>query len=113
MKSQPDTTAFRTKSQIRYFFCSRPATDEMAAAAIRRHWSIENGLHWVLDVTIGEDACRTRDRTAAANWALVRKMALNLLRAGDASKASIAKRQKRAGWDDVCMTKLLHANLMR
>ena len=99
-------------SQIRYFLSSRPAEDEAAAAAIRQHWSIENGLHWMLDVTFGEDRCRIRDRTAAENWALLRKTALNLLQ-GDSSKSSIAARRKRAGWDDDYMLGLLHGNLMR
>ena len=99
-------------SQIRYFLSSRPATDEALTTAIRRHWSIENGLHWVLDVSFDEDQCRVRDRTAAGNWALVRKIALNLLQ-GAPSRSSVAARRKKAGWDEAYMERLLHANLMR
>lgn len=99
-------------SEIRYFLSSRPARDETLAKAIRQHWTIENNLHWVLDVTFDEDQCRVRDRTAAENWALLRKIALNLLQS-DSSKSSVAARRKRAGWDDDYMYGLLHGNLMR
>ena len=100
-------------SQIRYFLSSRPADDEQLAEAIRRHWGIENGLHWVLDVTFDEDRSRVRDRTAAANWALLRKIALNLLRGDSEGKGSLAARRKRAGWDEEYMQRLLNSNLMR
>lgn len=63
VSGKPGVTA-----QIRYFMCSRPADDETLAEATRRHWSIENGLHWVLDVTFEEDRSRVRERTAARNW---------------------------------------------
>ena len=99
-------------SQIRYVLSSRSVDDETLAAAIRRHWSIENGLHWVLEVSFDEDQSRVRDRTAAGNWALLRKIVLNLLQ-GDRSRSSVAARRKRAGWDDAYLEQLLHGNLMR
>ena len=67
-------------------FMRRPCTSCQAAAmiqglvqTIRRHWTIENGLHWVLDVTFREDDSRVRDRTAARNLAILRKIAINLM----------------------------------
>ena len=66
-------------------------------SAIRGHWSIENGLPWVLDVVFREDARRVYDRTAAENVAFLNRLALSLLR-GDTGKSSMKVKRKRAGW---------------
>ena len=66
-------------AEKRYFLSSVPVEDERQIAAIRQHWSIENSLHWVLDVTFGEDASRVRDQNARRNLALLRKIAINLI----------------------------------
>lgn len=87
-------------AQIRYFLCSRPADDETLAEAIRRHWSIENGLRWVLDVTFDKDRGRVRERTAARNWATVRKIALNLLKSAAETRTSGRGRHKRSPQED-------------
>jgi predicted transposase YbfD/YdcC len=60
-------------AERRFFLSSLPAEDERQIAAIRQHWSIENSLHWVLDVTFHEDASRVRERNACQNLALLRK----------------------------------------
>lgn len=68
-------------SDVRYFITSLPHVDaEKIASAARQHWSIENKLHWTLDVTFKEDDCRIRDETAALNFAWIRKMALSFLK---------------------------------
>jgi predicted transposase YbfD/YdcC len=102
-----------TNAEIRYFLSSREADDEALEDAARRHWSIENSLHWVLDVTFNEDQSRVRDETAASNWAVLRKMALNLLKSDSEADTSIKGRRKQAGWDNDYMRKLLHGNLIR
>jgi predicted transposase YbfD/YdcC len=86
-----------TRTETRYFISSRalPATD--AATAVREHWAIENRLHWVLDVTFGDDQSRLRKGHGARNMATVRHFALNLVRAA-ADKRSIKSRRKLAGW---------------
>jgi predicted transposase YbfD/YdcC len=66
------------------------------AEVVRGHWGIENSLHWVLDVTFGEDACRIRKDNAPENFSTVRKLALNLLRQTPAGKLSIPRKQARA-----------------
>jgi len=66
---------------------------------VRGHWAIENKLHWVLDVTFGEDGCRLKDRNAAQNLAALRRVAAALLRR-DQSKGSIKGKLRRAAWDD-------------
>jgi predicted transposase YbfD/YdcC len=102
-----------TTAEIRYFLSSREADDEALEDAARRHWSIENSLHWVLDVTFNEDQSRIRDETAASNWAMLRKIALNLLKSDSEAETSIRGRRKQAGWDNDYMGKLLQGNLMR
>jgi predicted transposase YbfD/YdcC len=68
------------KVEVRYFLTSCGDDPAVVVQAIRRHWSIENALHWVLDITFREDDSRVRDRTAARNLALLRKIALNLVK---------------------------------
>ena len=68
---------------------------------------MENGLHWVLDVGFHEDASRVRERNAARNLALLRKVALNLARADTTLKASLKGKRKHAGWDDAFMAALI------
>jgi predicted transposase YbfD/YdcC len=93
------TTAAGTSSEAAYFIGSRAGTPQEYAAWVRGHWAIENKLHWVLDVTFGEDGCRLKDRNAAQNLAALRRVALALLRR-DQSKGSIKGKLRRAAWDD-------------
>ena len=92
---------------IRYYLSSSKQPPERLAVAIRRHWMIENRLHWVLDVGFNEDASRVRERTAARNLALLRRIALNLARADTTLKASLKGKRKYAGWDDTFMATLM------
>jgi predicted transposase YbfD/YdcC len=73
----------------------------------RTHWSIENSLHWVLDVSFHEDACRIRRDSAPHNMALLRHLALNILAKDSSSKRGIAARRKKAAWDHTYLIKLL------
>jgi predicted transposase YbfD/YdcC len=95
----------------RYYLSSLPgATDEDAQRlnrVIRTHWEIENRVHWVLDVAMGEDVNRTRKGESAQNLALIRKLALNLLRQEQSVQVGIAAKQKRAGWDHDYLLKIL------
>jgi predicted transposase YbfD/YdcC len=70
----------KASEELRLFIGSRRASARDYGAALRGHWGIENGLHWQLDVTFGEDASRIRDRNNAQNMALLRKWALGLLK---------------------------------
>ena len=94
-------------TEIRHYLSSARLPPERLAAAIRSHWRVENGLHWVLDVGFREDASRVRERNAARNLALLRKIALNLARADDMLKASLKGKRKYAGWDDAFMATLI------
>jgi len=97
----------KVEAEIRYFLTSCGDDPVTLARAIRRHWSVENGLHWVLDVTFREDDSRVRDRTAARNLALLRKIALNLVARDRGSRASLRGRRKKAAWDDDYMLQLI------
>lgn len=86
----------------RYYISSRVLTASELATATRAHWGIENKLHWVLDVTMGEDASQLRRDNAPQNLSLLRKIALNILRAAPPPprKTSLRLRRKGAAWDD-------------
>ena len=85
--------------ETRYFLTSLPAQGVRFAQAVRQHWGIENSLHWVLDVSFDEDACRIRTDKGAQTFAVLRHIALNLLRREPHHKRGIKARRKRAGWD--------------
>src|ERR671933_281614 len=97
----------KVTAEIRYYLSSAKLPPEALAVAIRNHWKVENGLHWILDVTFREDASRVRERNAARNLALLRKIALNLARADGTLKASLKGKRKYAGWDDGFMAALI------
>ena len=92
--------------EVSYFISSLRPNARRIGQAIRGHWSIENGLHWVLDVVFREDARRLYDRTAAENMAFLNRLALSLLR-GDSSKGSLKVKRKRAGWSIRYLAQLL------
>ena len=83
----------------RYFLTSLPAQAVRFAHAVRQHWGVENALHWVLDVSFQEDACRIRKEKGAQIFTVLRHIALNLLRREPHHKRGIKARRKRAGWD--------------
>jgi predicted transposase YbfD/YdcC len=88
----------RCRFETRYYVSSAPLSASRAAEAVRGHWAIENSLHWVLDVTFGDDQSRVRKGHGAKNMAVVRHFAINLARAAK-DKRSVRLRRKCAGWD--------------
>ena len=89
----------KVASETRYFLTSVPCDGVRFAQAVRQHWGIENSLHWVLDVSFDEDACRIRKDKGAQTFSVLRHIALNLLRRESSHKRGIKARRKRAGWD--------------
>jgi predicted transposase YbfD/YdcC len=87
----------RSRFETRYYISSATLSAARAAAAVRSHWAIENSLHWVLDVTFGDDQARLRKGHGAKNMAVVRHFAINLVRTVN-DKRSIRLRRKRATW---------------
>ena len=90
----------QTTVESRLYISSLPCDAERLLAATRGHRSVENSLHWVLDVSFREDDCRVRDGNAPENLAVIRHMALNLLKQDRTIKASVRDKRKRAGWDN-------------
>jgi predicted transposase YbfD/YdcC len=98
--------ADRCRFETRYYVSSAKLSATQAAEAIRSHWAIENSLHWVLDVTFGDDRSRLRTGHGAKNMAVVRHFAINLVR--DAKdRRTIKLRRKRASWDPHFLAKIL------
>jgi predicted transposase YbfD/YdcC len=96
----------RGRFETRFYVSSASLDAVRAAMAVRGHWAIENGLHWVLDVTFKDDQSRLRTGHGAKNMAVVRHFAINLVR--DAKdKQSLKLRRKRAGWDTDYLATLL------
>lgn len=89
-----------------YYLTSYPGTAAELAALIRGHWGIENGLHWVLDVVFREDDSRVRAGHAGANLAMLRRVAVSLLRRAPGKRTTPTKRLK-AGWDDDYLLQVL------
>ena len=83
----------------RYFATSLEADAEAFGRAVRGHWGVENGLHWVLDVAFREDESRSRVGHAAANLSVVRRLATTLLEAEPFGKGGVQTRRMRAAWD--------------
>jgi predicted transposase YbfD/YdcC len=91
---------------VRHFVLSTPMSGEELVRVVRQHWTIENQLHWVLDVVLNEDRARTRQGHGGQNLALLRRWALNLLHAYP-DTASLRRKVKRAGWDDAFLLSLI------
>ena len=87
------------KPTVHYYLLSKYLAPKELLRVARSHWAIENQLHWVLDVVFDEDANRCRKDNAPENFAVLRRLAINLLRAHPAPN-SIRQKIKRAGWDD-------------
>jgi predicted transposase YbfD/YdcC len=96
----------RSETIVRYFVLSTYMSAKRLLQVTRNHWSIENQLHWVLDVTFDEDACRVRKDNGPENLAILRGLALNILRS-DPSAGSMRQKIKRAGWDDAFLIGML------
>jgi predicted transposase YbfD/YdcC len=95
------------KPMTRYFLMSRPYTAPEVLRIVRKHWDIENGLHWSLDVVLDEDSARSRKDNGPANLAVLRRLALNVARAHPDTTTSLRGKLKRAGWNDNFLLELV------
>jgi len=93
--------------ELRYYVSSLKPDAKRFSEIVRSHWHIENKLHWQLDVAFREDHCKMRKDHAAENFSLVRKMALNLLKADRSEKLGVPNKRKLAGWSPEYLLKIL------
>jgi predicted transposase YbfD/YdcC len=89
-----------SSTERRYYISSLGADAKRLGEAIREHWGIENSMHWVLDVAFGEDQCRARVKNAAQNFAILRRIVINLLRADPTTKVGAKTKRLKASADD-------------
>ena len=91
----------KVTKETRYFISSLNANNPAKMArAVRAHWAIENNLHWVLDIAFDEDSNRTRKGHSAANLAIIRHIALNLIKKEKKSKVGVKTKRLKAGWNN-------------
>ncbi|MBD1919518.1 ISAs1 family transposase [Microcoleus sp. FACHB-831] len=90
----------KTTYEVRYYISSLTSEAKILGEAVRSHWGVENSLHWVLDVTFAEDKSRIRKDYAPQNFALLRHLAINLLRQEKTVNSSLAQKRYRAALDN-------------
>ena len=114
LASMVELTAERTdkktgnyQKEVRYYISDLVQSAKQFNQCIRSHWGIENRQHWILDVAFREDQSRKRAGNAAENFAIINRVALNLLKSDTTVKASMKRKRKMAGWDDLYLEHLL------
>ena len=90
----------------RYYLTSLVDAGEFGRA-VRGHWGIENGLHWVLDMAFREDESRVRTGNGATNFVVLRHIVVNLLKREQTAKVGIKAKRMKAGWDERYLRKVL------
>src|SRR4028119_489559 len=99
----------KTTTKARFYLSSLSSNAKTIAGAIRSHWGIENRLHWTLDVTFSEDESRIRKQNSPENFALLRRLAINLLKQEKTSKQSLKMKRYRAAMDNKYLVKILNS----
>jgi len=96
--------AGKTRHETRFYISSIRANAEFMAEAIRQHWGVENGLHWVMDMVFRDDECRIRKDNSPANFTTIKHMASNILRLSKAKGSMRSKRHEAAWMKTSCST---------
>lgn len=103
----------KTTEETRYFICSMDASKpKRLGLVVRAHWGIENNLHWVLDYAFDEDSQRARMGNSAANMAVIRHIALNLVKSEKTAKVGVKNKRLKAGWDEDYLLKVVLGRAM-
>lgn len=101
----------KTTREIQFYLTSLDCDARQLGQAIRLHWGVENALHWTLNVTFNEDACRVRTGHAPQNLSLLRRIALNALNLEQSFKRSNRQKSNRAAMDNNYILTILAASL--
>jgi len=96
-----------TQRETRLYITSCESNAKVIGSAIRAHWGVENSLHWILDVSFGEDASRKREGYSAQNFSIINRIALNILKNDKSRKRSVKGKRLDAGWDNDYLLKIL------
>ncbi|GAX37349.1 ISAs1 family transposase [Nodularia sp. NIES-3585] len=97
----------KTTREVQFYLTSLHSDAQLLGRAIRKHWGIENQVHWTLDCTFAEDSCRIRSFHSPRNFALLRRIALNALNREQTYKRSLRQKMKRTGMDNDYMIRVL------
>lgn len=97
----------KTTYEVQFYLSYLPTDAQLIGNAIRKHWGIENEVHWTLDVTFNEDQCRIRSFGSPRNFALLRRVALNALNQESTYRRSLRQKSKRAAMDNNYMIAVL------
>lgn len=100
----------KVTTETSYYILSQKCSAKVFAESARKHWGIENKLHWGLDVSFREDECRKRMGNSAENFAIIRHVALNLLKQENSMRKSINTKRLQAGWDNIYLMEVLGVN---
>jgi hypothetical protein len=96
-----------SEREARHYLLSTPLTAQQFAEAVRGHWGIENQVHCLLDVALHEDDSRVRRGDGAENFAVLRRVALHLLKQETTAQCGIKAKRLKAGWSHDCLLKVL------
>ncbi len=102
-----ELTTHKRSLETRYFISSLAGDAQDLMQAVRKHWAIENSLHRVLDVAFREDHCQIRTDYGAENFAMLRHIAVNLLKREKTAKVGVKIKRNKAGWDNDYLLKVL------
>jgi predicted transposase YbfD/YdcC len=108
IESESSLAGQAPRHERRYYISSLEAEAQQLNRVIRSHWSIENSLHWVLDVAFREDDSRIRKDHGSENMTTLRHIALNLLKQDKSIKVGIKSKRKNAGWNERYLLKVLN-----
>lgn len=97
----------KVEIEVKYYISSLLSSAQHILSVIRGHWGIENQLHWVLDIAFREDECRLRKGNGAQNFAVLRHIALNLLKQESTCKRGLKTKRLKAGWNLDYLSKVL------